>query len=157
MKLKTPKLVWLNPKAPYSQEYTDRYYSEGSPEDECRHVYLAANGLPDRWIKSTEKRFLFAEIGFGFGLNFILSASLHTKLKIQKHLHYIAFEKSPPSAKQVKAFFSNFHELKTFSDIFLKKIPTPIRGCHRIHFSKNITLDLHYGDVLNEICLLYTS
>ena len=50
MKLKTPELVWLNPKAPYSQEYTDRYYSEGSPEDECRHVYLAANGLPDRWI-----------------------------------------------------------------------------------------------------------
>ena len=74
MKLKTPELVWLNPKAPYSQEYTDRYYSEGSPEDECRHVYLAANGLPDRWIKSTEKRFLIAEIGFGFGLNFILSA-----------------------------------------------------------------------------------
>ena len=157
MKLKTPELVWLNPKAPYSQEYTDRYYSEGSPEDECRHVYLAANGLPDRWIKSTEKRFLIAEIGFGFGLNFILSASLHTKLKIQKHLHYIAFEKSPPSAKQVKTFFSNFHELKTFSDTFLKKIPTPIRGCHRIHFSKNITLDLHYGDVLNEISDFYTN
>ena len=66
MKLNTPDLVWLNPKAPYSKEYNDRYHSEGSPEDECRHVYLAANGLPDRLIESTERRFLIAEIGFGF-------------------------------------------------------------------------------------------
>ena len=157
MKLKIPELVWVNPKAPYSKEYTDRYYSEGSPEDECRHVYLAANGLPDRWIYSNERRFIIAEIGFGFGLNFILSASLHTKLKIQTHLHYIAFEKSPPSREQAQRFFSNFHELKAFSDIFLRKIPTPIRGCHRIQFSENITLDLHYGDVRNEISNYYTN
>ena len=156
VKLKTPKLVWLNPKAPFSEEYTDRYYSEGSPEDECKHVYLAANGLPDRWINSTEGRFIISEIGFGFGLNFILSAELHTELKIQEHLHYIAFEKSPPSKEQVIKFFSNFHELKTLSDILLRKMPKLIRGCHRIQFSENITLDLHYGDVRHEIADLYT-
>ena len=157
VKLKTPKLVWLNPKAPFSEEYTDRYYSEGSPEDECKHVYLTANGLPDRWIKSTERRFIISEIGFGFGLNFILSAELHTELKIQEHLHYIAFEKSPPSKEQIIKFFSNFHELKTLSDILLRKMPKLIRGCHRIQFSENITLDLHYGDVRHEIADLYTN
>ena len=156
MKLKTQELIWLNPSTPYSKEYADRYYSEGNPEDECKHVYLTANGLPDRWITPTERRFIIAEIGFGFGLNFILSAALHTELKIQNHLHYIAFEKSPPSKEHAFKFFSNFPKLQTFSDIYLEKIPKLIRGCHRIQFSENVTLDLHYGDVRHEISDLYT-
>ena len=67
MELKSPKLQWLNSKTPFSKEYEDRYYSEDNPVEECKYVYLNSNELPKRWITSTEKRFIIAEIGFGFG------------------------------------------------------------------------------------------
>ena len=102
MELKSPKLQWLNSKTPFSKEYEDRYYSEDNPVEECKYVYLNSNGLPKRWITSTEKRFIIAEIGFGLGLNFILSANSHTDHEINKQLHYIAFEKSPPTKRNIR-------------------------------------------------------
>jgi len=151
MELKPPELEWLNSKIPFSKKYEDRYYSDENPLEECKHVYLNPNGLANRWTTSTEKRFIVAEIGFGFGLNFILTAALHAEHGIDKQLHYIAFEKSPPTQKQAQQFFKNFPELKTFSNVLLNKLPKLISGCHRVKFSENITLDLHYGDVKDEI------
>ena len=157
MELKSPKLQWLNSKTPFSKEYEDRYYSEDNPVEECKYVYLNSNGLPKRWITSTEKRFIIAEIGFGLGLNFILSANSHTDHEINKQLHYIAFEKSPPTKKQVDKFFKSFPELQTYSRVLINKLPKQISGCHRIQFSEDITLDLHYGDVQQEISNFYAS
>ena len=114
MELKPPELEWLNSKIPFSKKYEDRSYSDENPLEECKHVYLNPNGLANRWTTSTEKRFIVAEIGFGFGLNFILTAALHAEHGIDKQLHYIAFEKSPPPQKQAQQFFKNFPELKTF-------------------------------------------
>ena len=157
MELKSPKLQWLNSKTPFSKEYEDRYYSEDNPVEECKYVYLNSNGLPKRWITSTEKRFIIAEIGFGLGLNFILSANSHTDHEINKQLHYIAFEKSPPTKKQVDKFFKSFPELQKYSRVLRNKLPKQISGCHRIQFSEDITLDLHYGDVQQEISNFYAS
>ena len=74
MELKPPELQWLDSKLPFSTDYGDRYYSDLNPLGEATHVYLSSNGLPKRWIYSTENRFVVAEIGFGFGFNFIVSA-----------------------------------------------------------------------------------
>ena len=151
VELKPPKLQWFDSKTPFSKEYEDRFYSDDNPLDECKHVYLNSNGLPNRWIVSTRKRFTIAEIGFGFGLNFILSAALHAEHRVDKQLHYIAFEKSPPTKKQAHKLFKNFPELEELSLILINKLPKRISGCHRIHFSGNITLDLHYGDIQEEM------
>ena len=54
---------------PYSEEFGDFYYSKADGRAECRHVFLAANGLPERFAETPN--FVIAELGFGTGLNFI--------------------------------------------------------------------------------------
>lgn len=54
---------------PYSEEFGDFYYSKADGRAECRHVFLAGNGLPDRF--AGKQHFVIGELGFGTGLNFI--------------------------------------------------------------------------------------
>jgi len=54
---------------PYSEEFGDFYYSKADGRAECRHVFLAGNGLPDRFANTPH--FVIGELGFGTGLNFI--------------------------------------------------------------------------------------
>lgn len=54
---------------PYSEEFGDFYYSKADGRAECRHVFLAANGLPERFGETSH--FVIGELGFGTGLNFI--------------------------------------------------------------------------------------
>lgn len=54
---------------PYSEEFGDFYYSKADGRAECRHVFLAGNALPDRFMGT--RHFVIGELGFGTGLNFI--------------------------------------------------------------------------------------
>ena len=58
MKLKPPELRWLESDIPFSIEYNDRYFSEDNLIEECKHVFLDANDLPDRWITFADKKFV---------------------------------------------------------------------------------------------------
>jgi tRNA U34 5-methylaminomethyl-2-thiouridine-forming methyltransferase MnmC len=62
-------LSWHAGDMPYSEEFGDFYYSKADGRAECRHVFLAANGLPERFADT--QHFVIAELGFGTGLNFI--------------------------------------------------------------------------------------
>jgi tRNA U34 5-methylaminomethyl-2-thiouridine-forming methyltransferase MnmC len=62
-------LSWHAGDMPYSEEFGDFYYSRADGRAECRHVFLAGNGLPDRF--AGRDHFVIAELGFGTGLNFI--------------------------------------------------------------------------------------
>ena len=151
MKLKPPELRWLDSDIPFSIEYNDRYFSEDNLIEECKHVFLDANDLPDRWITSADKKFVIAEIGFGFGLNFALTLELYDKHNIETQLHYIAFEKHPPTREQINRFYSKIPKLKTFCDVLCRVASPIVAGCHRVQFSKNVILDLHLGDVQDSI------
>lgn len=62
-------LSWHAGDMPYSEEFGDFYYSKADGRAECRHVFLAGNGLPDRF--TGKRHFVIGELGFGTGLNFI--------------------------------------------------------------------------------------
>lgn len=62
-------LSWHEGDMPYSEEFGDFYYSRADGRSESRHVFLAGNGLPDRF--HDRQNFVVAELGFGTGLNFI--------------------------------------------------------------------------------------
>ena len=54
---------------PYSAEYDDVYHSAHGALAQARHVFLAGNGLPERWRERDS--FCIVETGFGLGLNFL--------------------------------------------------------------------------------------
>ena len=61
----------LRNETPYSAAYGDVYHSAGGGPAQARHVFLAGNGLPERWAH--RERFVILETGFGMGLNFLIT------------------------------------------------------------------------------------
>jgi len=53
----------------YSETYADVYHAAAGGPGQARHVFLAGNGLPERW--RNRARFVILETGFGTGLNFL--------------------------------------------------------------------------------------
>jgi len=63
----------------YSEEFGDIYYSREGGCAEKRHVFMEGNALLSRWSAAPDL-FVIAELGFGTGLNFILTADLYLSL-----------------------------------------------------------------------------
>ena len=58
--------------APYSEDFCDVYHSVDGGPAQARTVFLAGNGLPQRW--RGRDSFTIIETGFGLGLNFVCCA-----------------------------------------------------------------------------------
>ena len=56
---------------PYSEQFGDVYHNANGGIPKKRHVFLAGNGLPERW--RGRERFTILETGFGFGLSFLVA------------------------------------------------------------------------------------
>jgi len=54
---------------PFSALFDDVYHPLGGALAQARHVFLAGNGLPERW--RGRERFVIVETGFGIGLNLL--------------------------------------------------------------------------------------
>lgn len=139
---------------PVSRKYDDIYFSSEGGIAESRYVFLEGNGLPDRFIHHTEKRFVVAETGFGTGLNFLTLCfafqtyrQTYPKNTLQ-HLHFISFEKFPLTRDDIQKIHQCWPEYRELSRQLVKQWPLLIKGCHRIHLDNlSITLDLWFGDV----------
>ncbi len=110
-------LIWRNGQ-PYSEMFDDIYYSPDenetiSGENEFKHVFFKNNGLPERWQSADD--FVVAELGFGSGLNCLLTIREWLKhldeCKQDKCLHYIALEKFPLSPEAIDELISKYPDL----------------------------------------------
>ncbi len=85
----------------YNQRFGDIYFS---PEDglaETSHVFLAGNGLPERW--RDRDRFTIVETGFGTGLNFLAAWALFEQTaESGQALDYVSFEMFPLARKEIR-------------------------------------------------------
>ncbi len=73
----------------YSVRYGQTYHSRHGARTECHHVFLEASGAADILRRGEPLRVL--EIGFGTGLNFLLTADLAVARGTP--LHYTAIER----------------------------------------------------------------
>ncbi len=98
-----PELEWKQ-NTPFSKKFDDPYYSLGCGLEESQHVFLNGNKLSQKFIKLvTNSTFSLAELGFGSGLNFYLSAAEFIKRAPSRScLNYIACEKYPLSPSQIE-------------------------------------------------------
>ena len=147
-------LIWRDGQ-PYSELYDDIYYSSDdseaiSGESEFQHVFFKHNGLPERWQGRSD--FVIAELGFGSGLNCLLTIREWLKHCAQceqkKTLHYVAIEKHPLSVAAIVELISRYPELKQLCDELLESYPPAVETSHRRSlFDGRVVLHFKFMDV----------
>ncbi len=102
---------WRDGRVPVSTRFDDPYYSLDDGLAETRHVFLAGNGLPERFADG----FRIAELGFGTGLNLLATLHLWRCTGQQGRLHFTSFEAFPLSADDMIRAQAGFSELAAIS------------------------------------------
>lgn len=163
--IKAAQIIWQQDQQghliPTSCEFDDVYFSKAGGLEESCYVFLQGNDLPSRFANLGEHgSFVIAETGFGTGLNFLATCQLWKKTAPKTaRLHFISTEKYPLSpadmAKALKVWQNQ--ELTGWIQALLDNYPLAMNGCHRLHISQQITLDLWFGDAKESFeCLLAT-
>lgn len=132
----------MDPHRPYSTEYNEHYWSGGPAEK--THVYLHGNNLPTRFAQVGEGGFTVSELGFGTGLNALLTMHLHSQTA-SGHLTYISYEQYPIPLAQLIPIHAAFPpQLQPFAQA-LQAAYALHAGWNTLHLP-NTTLHLYVGD-----------
>ena len=143
-----------------SERFGDIYASALDPIGESEHVFLNGNQLQKRWREAPEApgHFHIGELGFGTGLNFLLTWKLWTETEDKnpgwRGLHYAGFEAFPISADLMEATHRNwlqqtgpdFEALHPYAKRLLNQWQWLMIGVHRLIQDKSVILDLHVDD-----------
>lgn len=138
---------------PYSVHYGDIYHSSDGAIGQARHVFLAGNGLPERW--RGRDQFVILETGFGLGLNFLASwAAWRADVQRSARLHFVSIEKHPLEADAlVQAHRASRLEiaegvLPELAAALRQQWPVLTPGLHQLIFEHGaVVLTLALGDV----------
>ncbi|MET1414571.1 tRNA (5-methylaminomethyl-2-thiouridine)(34)-methyltransferase MnmD [Roseibium sp. HPY-6] len=117
MVTRAPQLEWLEGDVPKASGFQDTYFSKAGGLEETRHVFLAGNGLPERFLG--RETFTVAEFGFGTGLNFLTTLAAVGDGNNPSELCFLSFELFPLSAPQLKRALDAFPELNAYSEELL--------------------------------------
>ena len=101
-------LEWRDGGVPVSTRFDDPYFSLDNGLAETRHVFLAGNDLPDRF----QDGFHIAELGFGSGLNLLVSLKAWRDAGVSGVLHYTTFEAYPMRAAEMTRALAAFPEIE---------------------------------------------
>jgi tRNA 5-methylaminomethyl-2-thiouridine biosynthesis bifunctional protein len=124
--LKKSKLSISSKLGVYSKFYNDIYFDKANGMQESDHVYLKTNNLEMKFKKA--EMFTIAELGFGTGLNFLLTWQLWLKSrKPNSSLTYISFENAPLCKTELIRVHKLFYNLSDLSKFFIKKYHTLIK------------------------------
>ena len=126
---------------PISRQFGDVYFDADGPAEVLR-VFLAPAAVAERSL-SRARTFTVAELGFGTGLNFIVTAAA-----ARSRLHFISFERYPlvrtDLARALKPWWCEY----PLADQLLEAYPPLTPGWHRRFFdSGRIQLSVFFGDV----------
>jgi tRNA U34 5-methylaminomethyl-2-thiouridine-forming methyltransferase MnmC len=87
----TQRIDWRDGEVPVSALFDDPFFSLEDGLAEARHVFLAGNGLPDRF----QPGFHVAELGFGTGLNLAATWAAWRRAGMDGPLQFTSFEAFP--------------------------------------------------------------
>lgn len=90
-----------DPAAPRAPVFGDVYHPREGAVAQARDIFLAGNGLPDRW--RGRARFTVLETGFGLGLNFLATwAAWRDDPARCERLQFVSLEKHPPTREDLR-------------------------------------------------------
>ena len=132
---------------PWSAAFDDVYHSDEGGPAQALHVFLAGNGLPERW--RTRSRFTILETGFGLGLNFLTTWAAWKAGPGQcTKLHYVSVEKHPFNSADLALLHARHPEFDALSRGLCSAWPMLVPGMHRLEFEGGrVVLTLCFGDI----------
>ena len=104
-------LEWRDAAIPVSTRFDDPYFSLDNGLAETRHVFLAGNDLPARFVPG----FHIAELGFGTGLNLLTAWQAWDLSGTPGQLNFTSFEAFPMGADDMERALSAFPELDAYA------------------------------------------
>jgi tRNA 5-methylaminomethyl-2-thiouridine biosynthesis bifunctional protein len=151
--LKPAHLQWSDDGALRSLDFDDIYFQPQRGLAEKYYVFPGKNHLPQRFAAPPENNFRIAELGFGSGLNFLLTARLWGETAPETaRLTYVSIEKHPIPAADLGRIFSFWPELQGYAAPLLAQYPPPLEGFHSLFFpGQRIRLMLLFGDVADTL------
>ncbi|MEM6387876.1 MAG: tRNA (5-methylaminomethyl-2-thiouridine)(34)-methyltransferase MnmD [Pseudomonadota bacterium] len=109
-----PILEWQGD-VPVAQAFDDPYFSLGNGLEETRHVFLAGNGLPKRFVPG----FHIAELGLGTGLNVLAAWAAWCAEGTAGPLRVTSFEQFPMAPTDMARAHRAYPELAEVSEALL--------------------------------------
>ncbi|MGG4606128.1 tRNA (5-methylaminomethyl-2-thiouridine)(34)-methyltransferase MnmD [Paenalcaligenes sp. Me131] len=131
-----------------SLQYGDVYHSTAGALAQTQHVFLAGNGLPERWQGLSH--FSICETGFGLGNNFLVTwLSWLQDADRSQRLHFVSFEAHPFQRDDLARMHEQTSaELQPLVQQLLAQWPDLLPGIHRLYFeNERVTLTLVFGDI----------
>lgn len=113
------KLCWVD-EVPVSGRFADAYHARGDGLAEKRQVFLAGNGLAERWRGVQE--FGLAELGFGTGLAMLAAWQLWRRVAAPGAvLHATSFERWPLAGPDLARALGGWPELRPLAAALLAR------------------------------------
>ncbi len=103
----TANVDWSDQGLPVSTRFDDPYFSLENGLAESSHVFLAGNGLPDRF----KPGFHIGELGFGTGLNMCAAWLAWRQSGQTTPLRYTSFEAYPMRGEDIRKALASFTEI----------------------------------------------
>lgn len=140
------RLAFTADGTPYSAAYDDVYHAVEGGEAQAHHVFLAGNGLPERW--RGRARFTILETGFGFGLSFLATwRAWREDARRCDRLHYVSVERHPFTAQDLAVVQAPHASLAPLAEELRSAWPILVPGLHRVEFANGrVVLTLAFGD-----------
>lgn len=107
----TDRTLWRDKDVPVSERFDDPYYSLENGLAEARHVFLAGNELPQRFVPG----FHIAELGFGTGLNLVAARLAWHAAGLTGRLRFTSFEAFPMPPEDALRALAAFPEAAPFT------------------------------------------
>ena len=127
---------------PFSREFDDIYFNPQDGLAESEYVFLAGNNLPDDWINTKQSTFHLAELGFGSGLNFLMTldawikALEHRSDKKSCWLNYLSIEMRPFTRQDFIKATQHWPQFAELVQALSENYPSLTYGRHQIRFEK---------------------
>jgi tRNA 5-methylaminomethyl-2-thiouridine biosynthesis bifunctional protein len=138
----------------YSSAFADVYHSRDDALGQAHAVFLAGNGLPQRW--QGRERFTIVETGFGAGLNFLATwAAWRADPQRCARLHFVSCEREPFRGEDLALIHARWPNLAAQAAELQAQWPVLAPGVHRLDLDHGrVTLTLHFGDAAQGLAQL---
>lgn len=157
MPITPASLSFADDGTPFSATYDDVYHSSDGGLGQAHHVFLAGNGLPERW--RGRERFVIVETGFGLGLNFLATwAAWRADPQRSARLHFVSCELHPFRVDDLVRLHARWPEFALLAAELQAQWPCLAPGVHRLHLDEGrVCLTLWLGDARDGLAQLDAS
>ena len=135
---------------PYSRAFDDHFYCRSDGRLECGHVFLAGNGLPDRWQRAGA--FRIAELGFGTGLNLCETwRQWRRTAPDDASLSFTSFERFPMARADIDRALAHWPQIDRERAILAAAWPDARQGRITIELEPRVSLTVVCGAALESL------